>query len=123
MAFGRPLPRVLTAMCLQQLAFFVAGVPACHRANEAAGGSSPGRVAMLPTARRLRPLSSTARIVVLVRKPSGSNQDGASPTTPFIIKSQVMLQLGRALESLYPEPLFGLGIVVPRALRGRAGRD
>jgi hypothetical protein len=36
-AFGRPLPRVLTAMCLQLLAFLAAGVPARRCANEACG--------------------------------------------------------------------------------------
>ena len=36
-AFGRPLPRVLTAMCLQLLAFIAAGVPARRCANEACG--------------------------------------------------------------------------------------
>jgi hypothetical protein len=35
LAFGRPLPRVLTAMCLQLLAFVVEGVPAHRCANEA----------------------------------------------------------------------------------------
>jgi hypothetical protein len=37
MAFGRPLPRVLTAMCLQLLAHLAAGVPARRCANEACG--------------------------------------------------------------------------------------
>ena len=37
LAFGRPLPRVLTAMCLQLLAFIAAGVPARRCANEACG--------------------------------------------------------------------------------------
>jgi hypothetical protein len=36
-AFGRPLPRVLTAMCLQLLAFLADGVPARRCANEACG--------------------------------------------------------------------------------------
>jgi hypothetical protein len=39
MAFGRPLPRVLTAMCLQLLAFIADGVPARRCANEACGQS------------------------------------------------------------------------------------
>jgi hypothetical protein len=37
LAFGRPLPRVLTAMCLQLLAFVADGVPARRCANEACG--------------------------------------------------------------------------------------
>ena len=37
LAFGRPLPRVLTAMCLQLLAFVADGVPARRCANETCG--------------------------------------------------------------------------------------
>ncbi len=36
-AFGRPLPRVLTAMCLQLLAFVAEGVPARRCASETCG--------------------------------------------------------------------------------------
>jgi hypothetical protein len=37
LAFGRPLPRVLTAMCLQLLGFVAEGVPARRCANEPCG--------------------------------------------------------------------------------------
>jgi hypothetical protein len=81
-AFGRPLPRVLTAMCLQLLAFIAAGVPARRCANEACGrffSRQRGRAAYGQTR---RPASSTARHRALVPKLSGSI-DGGTPRWAF----------------------------------------
>jgi hypothetical protein len=37
LAYGRPLPRILTAMCIQALRFIAAGAPASRCANESCG--------------------------------------------------------------------------------------